>query len=324
MGLTEAECDAARCFTVAGMLSVRSVELLRLEEWVPLYSIIVYLSYLFIFCLPVLLDIIFVSAFAALVRGICHPTQSVRVIREEGTSTAVGFHCRGGKDGRPFDCFIDDRASMTGTACEWLRPWAQSRKGTSWVMPAYELPGAKRSTLGEPSRRCITEASLTAVWSHLMALQPVGLSVAEQRVAGSTPYATRGVFSAVCRMLATRADGIGVLERNRLGRWSAAQLATEWCFLAAESANAGGSAARSAAPQKRLRAGTVGCFPDRYSRVTTEEAEERELRAKAAGLMQRWLAARGQILAFPVTISGPCLCPQGHLLPGKKRKITKR
>ena len=104
-------------------------------------------------------------------------------------------------------------------------------------------------------------------------------------------------MAALARTLRAKLEHITILDRNRLGRWSASQLHSE-AVLATIGARESGSAAATAihsiaqAPSTSRSKASTSC-PERYTKDSAEEAEECALRQCISAAGRAWLMEQG-------------------------------
>ena len=223
--------------------------------------------------------------------------------RANGSVVVTGF-CDGGKAGRrsdmkPFVWFVDGHMGVTGTTHMWLESWAVSRLDKNWVYPEYSIKGKRSSArIGAPWwTQCATHVQATAVWDRLLGLEPVGLLAENRAAARSTPHSVRGCMAALARTLRAKLPHITILDRNRLGRWSANQLHSEAMLLAigareCGSATAAAIAGVAGAPATSRSQASTSC-PERYTKASAEEGEKCALRQCISAAGRTWLMEQG-------------------------------
>lgn len=223
--------------------------------------------------------------------------------RADGSVVVTGF-CDRGKAGRwadmkPFVWFVDSHMGVTSTTHMWLESWALSRLDKDWVCPEYSWSGKKsRIRIGSPWwTQCADHVMATEVWNRFLRLKPVGLSAENRAAARSTPHSVQGCMAALARTLRAKLPHITILDRNRLGQWSANQLHSEAMLFAIGARECGSVTAAAIAGVARApgssRSRTSTSCPERYTKASAEEGEECALRQCISAAGRAWLMDQG-------------------------------
>ena len=112
-----------------------------------------------------------------------------------------------------------------------------------------------------------------------------------------SPHSVRGCMAALARTLRAKLPHITILDRNRLGRWSANQLHSEAMLLAigareCGSATAAAIAGVATAPSSSRSQASTSC-PERYTKASADEGEECALRQCISAAGRAWLMEQG-------------------------------